>query len=285
MNIKRMFRNILAVRRRFRLPDVAQNSARSSTSIVLALRKYLIYTSIERSIEIIRRNFVAFATLVLLFQTPIFLYEFYRFQFGGAAEEANVLVSLISISIGVLLYFINISALVYGTIQDLNDRPAGFRNCIKHGLIQTFSITGTILVLTGAWLVGFAIFVFPAFIITTILWLTIPSAMVEKISIIESLKRSIYLTRTYRWQIFSAIMTFSILHLQLQIISDFQIGHSIIISILGFLAGCFVIMVQGVACSVFYHNVRNIKEGPAREQARSRRARRLQVGAAYTPTE
>ena len=95
MKIKHLLQGFGSMERPAWLPDMAQISAPSSTSLVSVFRKYLIYTSLERSMEIVRRNLLAFSTLTLIFQAPLFLYGCYRGQIGNGEENVDSLMAII----------------------------------------------------------------------------------------------------------------------------------------------------------------------------------------------
>ncbi len=269
--------------RGLRLADVTENSAESFDFFLFSLRKILIYRSFERSMKIIRKNFLAFFALTLLLQSPMFLYEFYQFQNINSGEDFEVLSFIMSISIEFLIFFINVSVLVYGTGCELTDCHASFSKCVIQGLKHASSAIGVILVITSAWLTGLVFLIIPAFIIITILWVAIPEAIVEGTKILESLKRSVYLTKGYRLQIFVTILMLLIVRFQSEIISDHQNDYPFLISLIGFLVGSFIVLILGVLCTVFYHDIRIIKEGPAQERAQQRIARRLQTGGGLPP--
>ena len=114
-------------------------------------------------------------------------------------------------------------------------------------------------------------------------WLAIPDSIVEGTNLIKSAKRSVYLTSGYRLQIFITIITLFIIRFQLDILSDYQNGHSFIISLSAFMVGSFIVLILGVLCTVFYHDVRIIKEGAAQIHAQRRISRRMQTGAELPP--
>lgn len=122
-------------------------------------------------------------------------------------------------------------------------------------------------------LAGFLALVVPGFILATMLWVAVPSAVVEQQGLLNALRRSFELTRGHRFRILALILLIAVVG------GVADLVFAAIAALIGmglvspdvFLqcAGIVVWSLLGTIAVVCYHDLRLLKEGPsARSVAR-----------------
>jgi len=198
---------------------------------------------LSRSFSTLFRNIVPFGVLALAISSPTYVYVIltgppeiptsidpttYLSEFG----IRNLAVTVVDLLLGYLIT----AALVYGTIQDLKNEPAGLGECFAKGLVLVFPVIGVALVtlllllvvfvvtvVPGSLILGvigaaigsiaigllsiplFLILLAPSIYVWIMLWVTIPVAVIERRGL-GSLGRSMLLTKGYRWRIFFILL-------------------------------------------------------------------------------
>jgi len=198
---------------------------------------------LSRSFSTLFRNLASFGLLALVISAPTYVYAIlagpgdmpvpldeviYLPQFG----TRELIVGIVNFLLGYLI----LAALVYGTIQDLKHRRARLGECFSRGvalmlpavgiaivmflilalvLVATFVpgmlIFGVLMDGTGSAAIAVLSIVFiitlfiPALYVRTILWATIPVAVIERRGL-RSFRRSAALTKGSRWRIFFLLL-------------------------------------------------------------------------------
>lgn len=198
---------------------------------------------LSRSFSTLFRNVVPFGLLALVISAPTYVYTILAGPGAMAVPMDNTdylpQISVRSLGVGVvnfLLGYLVMAALVYGTIRDLKHDRASLGECFSRGValmlpaigiaIVLFLILALVLVATfvpgmlivGVFIAGtgsaaiavlsivFSIALFmPALYVRTILWVTIPIAVIERRGL-GSLRRSASLTKGSRWRIFFLLL-------------------------------------------------------------------------------
>jgi len=235
---------------------------------------------IARSFSIFFRNIIPFGLLALVLTSPTYVYviltrssesaEFSEFEMltGGGA----VVIFIAELLLGYLV----MAALVYGTILDLRGHKVSVGECFSQGLARMFPVMG-IAILTGI-LTGLAFmaFVIPGIIIGIMLWVAIPVAVVERRGI-DSLGRSSQLTKGYKWRIFFALIILFAIIFGAGAITG-VISYGIIesagdtggafagILVIDWISSALISMFVAIVYAVSYHDLRVTKEGVDSEQ-------------------
>jgi hypothetical protein len=165
------------------------------------------------------RNFVPFITLSVICAVPNILFtvlnpDFQRvlsgnFQPVPMAERfngAHVGLTLLGWLVSILSYSLNQSALVFGTVQDLQGRRVGFGAIVSRGFSALLPVVGAAILMTLGLMVGFVLLFVPGLILLVMWWVTIPSIVIERADIAAAFGRSRQLTAGHRWGIFGLII-------------------------------------------------------------------------------
>ena len=157
------------------------------------------------SFSVLGRNFGKFFLLAVLFTIPAQLYSQFVAQPAMASGGFNIHI-ILSILVGLLMNGILTVSLVYGTVRDLQGRPADFAALLTRGLQQVGPAILVIIVAAIVIAVGLVLLVVPGIIAAVVLWVTLPAAVIERPGVMASLSRSAALTKGHRWEIFGILV-------------------------------------------------------------------------------
>jgi hypothetical protein len=217
---------------------------------------------LRRGVEVLGRNLSTFGSLSALFM----LVPFGLGQIMGVGVKAISDVSVFAVAtwvvLWILLYFLLFATLAHGTICDLRGTPARIRESLSWGLGVLFPVTGiTIIATIGAGL-GVILLIAPGMMLMTMWWVAVPAAVIERTGVIESLRRSVELTRGYRWKIFGVIGVIYIGQIALDSLIHLILTAAPIFSIVaGFLITVAITAYFAVVTAVCYHDLRVLKDG------------------------
>jgi uncharacterized membrane protein len=240
--------------------DVTQPAAAPSA-------EFRVGAVLSRSFSVLFRNFVPFVLLGVVFTLPSQYFAFFPEILTGNNVGVVVGVTLI---VHLLCMSVLTATIVYGTILQLRGGHASMLDCFVKGLGLLLPVIAVSL-LTGL-IVGFGaiLLIIPGLILYTVLWVAVPSAVVERPGIINSLKRSAELTKGCRWQIFSVIIILSMIG---SVFDRLVSGPAVAVwssdgGAAGIVAAIVALVVQAaiaalgaVAVAVGYHDLRIAKEG------------------------
>ncbi len=248
---------------------------------------------LSRSMAILARNIVPFGLLAVLFTVPTFLATvivdpqagmmdpktIQALEYGDESAVARFFMMLAAmiglLLMGMVLSMLATAAMVYGTFQDLRGAPAAIGASLRHGLRIVFPVLGVALLSVLMMMLSAIALVIPMFIVMTMFWVAIPTAVVERPGVIASLKRSAELTKGNRWRVFGIYAVITLLSLVASSIvqvpfmaSMVNAGPDVMMSggflaaqILGLLVTAFFMALSAVASAVAYHDLRAVNEG------------------------
>ena len=268
----------------------------------------------SKSFSILFRNLAPFWLLALVISSPTYVYHVLAgppdFLATGDPADLSSLIDTTAIVVGIiglLLGYLVMAALVYGTMRDLKNEPVALGDCFSKGVRVIFPVLGVallaILVLAlvaaitfipGAIVIGILVagsgaewlapiimpFLFiPAGYVWVILWVTIPVAVIERRGA-GSLKRSRELTKGYRWRIIGLlIMLLGLgigvgLLLELfneSVFANAGINPTVYAGRMGseWIISGFFSALSAVIVAVSYHDLRVAKEGVDTDQIAS----------------
>lgn len=190
---------------------------------------------------------------------------------GAGFVVGMIVIALLSLAI----YMGLTAAITYGTVQDLRGQPVGIGGLLQSGISVLPPLLGTLFVLLGV-LLGLMIvaailalipiigaladavlFIF----IYVIFWVVIPVAVVERPGPVESLKRSVALTKGNRWRILGIILLLLLISIAVNIVSMILMFLPVIGWVLQAVLSAFVVVFSAVLVAVGYYRLRVAKEG------------------------
>ncbi len=215
-----------------------------------------------RGAEVLGRNLATFGTLSALFMLLPFvsgLMMGFGFEFDGGVSAIAIGALVL---LWILLYFLLFATLTHGTICYLRGTPARIRESLSWGLGLLFPVLGiTIIATIGAGL-GAMFLLIPGLILMTMWWVAVPAAVVERTGVIESLRRSVELTRGYRWKVFGVIVIIYIGQFALDRLTTVILSAAPIFSmVVSFFVTVAITAYFAVVTAVCYHDLRVLKDG------------------------
>lgn len=268
---------------------------------------------VSRSFSTLFRNFASFGLLALVISAPPYLY---RILAGGADEfapEQDIPVFWPELSaepfafgaVGLLLGYLIMAALTYGTMQDLKGGRASLGECFSRGLalilpalgvgivvLLVLALVALVTFVPGAMLLGvvaaasgqtslsavltvplvLALYA-PTIYVWVMLWVAIPVAVMERRGL-GSLKRSRALTKGYRWGIFFLLVLLLFLGAGTELLraaADIAVSASEAPGAVAveWIASAFINALSAVIVAVAYHDLRVAKEGADTNQIAS----------------
>ena len=111
-----------------------------------------------------------------------------------------------STGIGLVLGSLATAVLVYGVYQELRGQRVGLGPCLSVGMANLPLVIGVSLLYGLAVVGGLLALIVPGVIAALGLFVAVPVAIIEKLPTMESLKRSLALTRGYRGRIFGVML-------------------------------------------------------------------------------
>jgi len=230
--------------------------------------QFSIGAALARSFSVLFRNIVPFGILALIFNAPVQLMPLFFDQVNGTLAGGFEPLSIVLVLANIILGFMLAATLVYGTVLELRGGRASLLECMSRGLSLLFPVIG-VGILVGIIIGLFSLLlIIPGIIAAVMLWVAVPAAVVERPGIVDSLKRSIELTKGYRWPLFGLILILMIIN---------TVIGAAVGGIAGLAAGAVLgpiglvminLVVQAfsgalfaVASAVAYHDLRIAKEG------------------------
>jgi hypothetical protein len=261
-------------------------TAVSARTDMLAPAEFRVGRVFSRSIGILSRHFGKFFLLTAIATAPsLILLVIGLSSFKptvGPTGVPNISGAMIAAVVGggllwVVLYLLSQAVVLYGAFQDMRGKPFSIGVSLKWGLARLLPIIGLSICMVVAIGIGSILLVVPGFIVLSMLYVSLPVCVVEKLGAFESMGRSAALTKGYRWRIFGIYLLLTLIvgiiggvvqvaaGVVVHLAAVGAIG-SIIAGVVNFawnaLAGAF----QAVVAVVAYHDLRVMKEGVDVEQ-------------------
>lgn len=152
------------------------------------------------------RNFIPFTLIATLVYTPVIIALAVLLADPAAHIKTLEQWNLWMILPKLLLNSLVAAALTYGVVMELNGTKASFGACMSNGFSRMFPVMGvallTLLVVMG----GFILLIVPGIIVSLMLYVATPVAVVEKPGVVASLKRSRELTQGHKGSIFLLVL-------------------------------------------------------------------------------
>lgn len=151
------------------------------------------------------RNFVPFTLLIAFVHSPMIVYT-YMVLTNDPTETDLVLWGRINMFVPNILNLIVSGALAYGVVQQLSKTPASMGACVTKGIQRLIPVFFIALLVGVLVFIGTLLFIIPGIILTCMLWVAVPAAVVERPGVMGALKRSASLTKGARWSIFLIVV-------------------------------------------------------------------------------
>lgn len=221
---------------------------------------------ISQSFSVLSRNIVSFTGLAAIVYVPVFLFNLY-YGVGGDPAQLTVDANAVYAGAGGVIFLVVFSYLVYGavtygTIRDMQGRPAPFGEILSRGVSTFLPVLGVSIVSSMAIFIGLIFLVVPGIIIALMVYVAIPVVVIERPGVFESLSRSAELTKDFRGKIFGLAVVILLINMVVGVaIGIFTFAGSFIYSIADIVLNSFSIALGAVVAAVAYQELRRVKEG------------------------
>lgn len=188
---------------------------------------FRIDATLKSSVVILRKNFLPFMALAVLFSGPMALNDVHNLlkTLQGDATYTGFAVSLYRGLLDWLFKYFLIGVLAYRVFLDLEGRDSKLGESLKQALARALPLLGLGIAYGGMVLIpAFVILIFPrlylAFFIliipsahaAVIFFAVMPIAVIEKAGPLQCLGGSAALTKGFRWRVSGLIMVVILLH-------------------------------------------------------------------------
>lgn len=209
-------------------------------------------------------------TFATLFKNPLVFFGL-AFIIAVPSTVLNMLVPesgplplLVNI-LEMILGFIVQGAITYAVYQVMKGNAVGIGGAVKRGTAVLLPLVLTSILITLGMGVGLALFVIPGLILMCMWLVAIPACVVERTGPIESLQRSAFLTKGFRWQVFALVILTFVLVLGLIGIVGYIVtavtGYFVVGALAAGIIGIVPQAFAAVLYAIVYYDLRVIKEG------------------------
>jgi hypothetical protein len=249
-----------ALRSSIKIREEQLMSDTSPTVSAQSGRPFSVGATLSRTMELFTGGFVRFLVLALVPLLPLLLVELAKLSGSLNVRESGVWSSVLAFLLNPLAN----ATILYGAIKEMRGEAFTIGQSFGVVLSRMLAIFGvTICVSLFAGIAAIAL-IFPAFIVICMLYVAIPSCVIEKLGVFASMGRSSDLTRGYRWPIFGLILIVWIISIVLSSLVTYMLamaGGRPISWVLNFGWQVVSTAFSGVLVAVIYHNLRVAKEG------------------------
>ena len=210
-------------------------------------------------------NILHFVTLAIIILSPLLLLDllagFRGLEAPPMPQQASAMtvlgiLGLVSPVLQFLLFSLLTATITFGAFQALRGRDVRVGDCLSRGLSRFLPVIGVSIASGLAAGLAFAIFLVPAFtlsskgsaadglslsatiwiaagvmvaiVVIISLWVAVPATVVERKGVFASLRRSAQLTRGCRWMIFGTLLFFAVLSIIFTFVFSYAVFNLII---------------------------------------------------------
>jgi hypothetical protein len=234
---------------------------------------------LSKSLEILTGNFPKYFLFGAVMALPSLLYSLTAKPPSTTHQDVSTLAPgflgaaiagfLVSIVIGIVIYGVCQSAMIYGAFQDIRGRPFEIGASIRRGLLRFLPVVAAVICASILIVIGLMLFIVPGLILLTMFFVVVPVCVVEALGPIKSLGRSARLTKGHRWRVLAiylipliAVMIINYLLMRIGAASLNPTAAAIISFLVSAIGGSYWAIVDIVT----YHDLRAVKEGMDIEQ-------------------
>jgi hypothetical protein len=163
---------------------------------------------IQDLFAVLGRNFVTFLVLaVILVGVPGLLAGYLQMSLLRQGHLFDLWVTLAGFLPGLGALILQ-GTIIYGTVTDMNGRPASLADSLSIGLRSFLPLLGIGILFGLAVILGCVLLIVPGLMIAMAWCVAVPSYVVEHPPLLESFSRSAQLTRGNRWRIFALFILY-----------------------------------------------------------------------------
>lgn len=214
--------------------------------------------AVQRSFDVLFGNIVPFLVISAVATLPEIAYEYLSLQ------RTVSFYTWVPLLLRILLSSVCEAAILYAAFQALRGRPVDMGASVARGLQRFVPVVIASILTTLVITLGSLLLVVPGLIAYTILAVTLPACVVEKLGPIDSMSRSSELTRGYRWPIFGTLFAVGIVEVIVGAIVGALTRHPdtlLVYAIVLFVVSTAFRAYETVLVAIIYHDLRVVKDG------------------------
>ncbi|MEX0885230.1 MAG: hypothetical protein WD009_02220 [Phycisphaeraceae bacterium] len=178
-----------------------------------------------------------------------------------------------------LLTYVAQAIIITATVNQMRGRPIRMGEAIATALRRFLSVIGAAILLSIVIGVGFVCLVIPGIIFACLFFVTLPAIVMEQVGPIEGMRRSVELTRGYRFKIFGAAVVLWLPAIALLVClgafgpdviamggAGTEMGPNFVMLAIGWAVTIIMTMLLAILAAVFYARARDVHEGMDLEQ-------------------
>jgi hypothetical protein len=224
---------------------------------------------LNRTFSVLSRNLLPFCVVTAIAYLPNIL--LFRPTASVAPSGRTIGLIFAGAIVAMVLGALAEAVVLFGAFEDMRGRKVDLIESTKVGLSRILPVLGVAIlvgILTG---LSAILLIFPAFIVLTMLFVSMPACIVEQLGPVSSLTRSSQLTKGNRWKVFGLWLVFWVVAVIANLILKAigTLGGPAVGLILEFAWGALTGAFNAVMVVVTYHDLRVAKEGVDTDQIAS----------------
>jgi len=157
------------------------------------------------------RNFIPFTLLAVVIYSPMVIWSVML-----ASDPLGNIDSLqhYDTYLGLFAFASNVAiaaVLTYGVVMELQGSHASMGACVAKGLGRLLPVIGVVLLSLLAIVVGMIALIIPGLIVSLMLYVATPVAVIEKTGVVESMRRSRHLTQGNKGALFVVVLVLGLI--------------------------------------------------------------------------
>lgn len=220
---------------------------------------------IERGFTILGRNLPgALLLAIILVGLPgIFLQSQFPVPGELPSNGGALLLAALLASVGQALL---VGTLLYAVFRHMIGLGAANLGMLFSYGIQ-ISVPGILVSLAVALVtgIGLALFIIPGIIFMLVFYVAVPAAVIERLSVVAAMRRSIQLTEGYRWVLLAFQIIVWIVSFLLGWVAELLFRPLGISMVAGVVIASLVSAFTAIVVGLIYHDLRRLKEGATAE--------------------
>ncbi len=221
--------------------------------------QFRVGTVMNKTFAILGHQFWKFTLLTLLPMAPLLILTLVSASSSGTSGAAVTSAGTGFLTIA--LQSLAQATSLYGAFQIMRGQSFTIRESFQIALARAVPVIGVSILCALATILGMVLFIVPGIILGCMLYVAIPACVIEKSGVMASLKRSVALTKGYRWQIFGLFLLVMVVGTVAGLVLVKVGEENIVGQLLGFAAQVISTTFGAVLSAVIYHDLRAAKEG------------------------
>lgn len=213
---------------------------------------------LSRTFSIWLKNIGPFSLLALIISVPSFLWE----QFLEGEPDPGLVVVIGGTVLNWIVPMLVSATICFSVFQQLAGRPGDIGKSVQVATSRIGNVLGTSFLAALATGIGYLLLVIPGMIISAMLFVAIPAAVVEQPGVVGALNRSAALTKGNRLTIFAmALLVGVMVMIPAIVLGLLMAGAGIALSVATAILGAVFSSFTAVLQTVVYHDLRASRDG------------------------